>query len=40
MENLRGYIIGADELVPTLTGEMVRYVNVDNAATTPVMRSS
>jgi cysteine desulfurase/selenocysteine lyase len=40
MENFRGYLIGADELVPRLTGEMVPYVNVDNAATTPVMRSS
>jgi cysteine desulfurase / selenocysteine lyase len=40
MENLREYLIGAEELVPTLTGEIVPYVNVDNAATTPVMQSS
>jgi cysteine desulfurase / selenocysteine lyase len=40
MEDLRRHLIGVDELVPTLTGAMVRYVNVDNAATTPVMRSA
>ena len=40
MEDLRQHLIGVDELVPTLAGGMVRYVNLDNAATTPVMRSA
>jgi selenocysteine lyase/cysteine desulfurase len=32
-------VIGRDVLVPTTSGRLVRYVNVDNAATTPPMRS-
>ena len=40
MHELRDHLIGIDELVPTLIGGMVRYVNLDNAATTPVMRSA
>ena len=40
MDDLRHHLIGIDELVPTLTGGFVRYINVDNVATTPVMRSA
>ncbi len=35
---LRAQIVGADELVPTLSGEMKPYVNLDNAASTPTLR--
>ncbi len=38
MEGLRHHVLGIDEPVPTLRGSPVRYVNADNAATTPVMR--
>jgi len=37
---LRDLVIGADEVVPTLSGSMVRYVNLDSAATTPAMHSA
>lgn len=30
--DLRGLVIGFDEVVPALGGAMVRYVNLDNAA--------
>lgn len=40
MGKLRDFVIGADEVMPTLSGSMVRYVNFDNAATTPAMRSA
>jgi len=40
MDDLRHHFIGVDELVPTLDGSMVRYVNLDNAATTPAMRAA
>lgn len=40
MGDLRHQVIGADEIVPTLSGRLVRYVNLDNAATTPVMRAA
>ena len=36
---MRNEIIGVDQLVPSLDGQMVPYVNVDNAATTPPMRA-
>ncbi len=39
-DELRDRLIGVDELVPTLGRGKVRYVNVDNAATTPAMRSA
>ncbi len=35
----RHHLVGADELVPTLSGAAVCYVNVDNAATTPPLRA-
>ena len=34
---LRDQVIGADVMVPTLSGSTVPYVNLDNAATTPAM---
>jgi cysteine desulfurase/selenocysteine lyase len=37
---LRHEVVGTDELVPTLSGRMVRYVNLDNAATAPAMRAA
>lgn len=40
MRDLRLQVMGVDETVPTLSGRMVRYVNLDNAATTPVMRAA
>jgi cysteine desulfurase/selenocysteine lyase len=40
MGELRNQVIGVDEIVPTLSGSMVPYVNLDNAATTPVMRAA
>ena len=40
MDDLRHHFIGVDELVPTVAGEMVSYVNLDNAATTPAMRAA
>ena len=40
MDDLRHHFIGVDEHVPTVDGEMVRYVNLDNAATTPAMRAA
>jgi cysteine desulfurase / selenocysteine lyase len=33
----RHEVVGTDDLVPTLSGRMVRYVNLDNAATAPAM---
>lgn len=39
IENLRDDIIGIDTLVPILGGEMRRYVFLDNAASTPSLRS-
>ena len=38
-DEFRDQVVAADELVPTMGGSMVRYVNLDNAATTPAMRS-
>jgi len=38
--DLRLQVLGVDEMVPTLSGRMVRFVNLDNAATTPVMRAA
>jgi cysteine desulfurase/selenocysteine lyase len=38
--DLRGLVIGGDEVVPALGGAMVRYVNLDNAATTPPLRAA
>ena len=40
MDDLRNQVIGVDEMVPTLCGQMVRYVNLDNAATAPAMRTA
>lgn len=40
MGDLRQHVIGVDELVPTLSGPMMPYVNLDNAATAPAMRSA
>ena len=39
IDDLRRRVIGVDEVVPTLSGSMVRYVNLDNAATTPPLRA-
>ena len=33
--NLRDRIVGVDQTVPLLDGSLVRYVNLDNAASTP-----
>jgi len=38
--DLRHEVVGSDDLVPTLSGRMVRYVNLDNAATAPAMRAA
>ena len=40
MDDLSHLVVGIDELVPTSGGAMVRYVNLDNAATTPPMRGA
>ena len=40
MDDLRDRVLGIDELVPTVSGSMARYVNLDNAATTPPMRAA
>ena len=37
LDDLRRHLIGTEELVPTIGGGLVRYVNADNAATTPAM---
>ncbi len=36
---IRDEIVGVDQLVPVLDGRMVRYVNLDNAATTPPLQA-
>ncbi len=36
--NFRDKIVGIDRLVPLLDGSFRRYVNLDNAASTPVLR--
>jgi selenocysteine lyase/cysteine desulfurase len=33
-------VIGGHEVVPALGGAIVRYVNFDNAATTPLLRAT
>src|SRR5262245_27448113 len=38
MADLRQAVIGVDEMVPTLSGRWMPYVNLDNAATAPAMR--
>lgn len=38
--NLRQRIVGHDQLVPLLDGSLVPYVNLDNAASTPVLRDA
>ncbi len=35
--NVSEYIVGIDKKVPVLAGELVRYVNFDNAASTPTL---
>ena len=40
MGELGRLVVGAHERVPTLSGELVRYVNLDNAATTPAMHAA
>ena len=37
--SLRDQIVGHDQLVPLLDGSLVPYVNLDNAASTPALRS-
>lgn len=37
--NLRNQIVGVSKKVPLLNGEMVTYVNLDNAASTPAMKA-
>jgi selenocysteine lyase/cysteine desulfurase len=36
--DLRNRVVGYDQLVPLLDGRLVRYVNLDNAASTPALR--
>jgi len=36
---MRDEIVGVDQLVPLLDGQLVRYANLDNAATTPPLRA-
>src|SRR5512141_771167 len=38
LQRLRGELVGIDLLVPTLSGESRRYINLDNAASTPTFR--
>jgi cysteine desulfurase / selenocysteine lyase len=38
LAKLRSELVGIDTKVPTLSGEMRRYVNLDNAASTPTFR--
>ena len=40
MDDLATQVIGVDEMVPTLSGRLVPYVNLDNAATTPALRAA
>ena len=40
MDDLRDRVLGIDELVPTVSGSMARYVNLDNAASTPAFNSA
>ena len=37
IENVADYIVGIDKEVPLLNGQKVRYINFDNAATTPTL---
>lgn len=37
--NLRDQVVGLDKKVPLLNGEMVNYVNLDNAASTPALKA-
>ncbi|MGD8584407.1 MAG: aminotransferase class V-fold PLP-dependent enzyme, partial [Chloroflexota bacterium] len=36
--DLRNRVVGYDQLVPLLDGRLIRYVNLDNAASTPALR--
>ena len=38
--NLRNFIVGLDNQVPLLNGEITTYVNFDNAASTPSLKSA
>ena len=38
IDNVAEYIVGIDKKVPLLDGSLARYVNFDNAATTPTLR--
>lgn len=38
-ERIRREIVGIDAMAPLLSGERRRYINLDNAATTPALRS-
>jgi selenocysteine lyase/cysteine desulfurase len=38
LHRLRSELVGIDVLAPTLSGERRRYVNFDNAASTPTFR--
>ena len=37
--SLRDRIVGIDQMVPVLNGSMQPYINLDNAASTPVLRA-
>jgi cysteine desulfurase/selenocysteine lyase len=37
IDNVSDYVVGLDKEVPLLNGEIVKYVNFDNAATTPTL---
>ena len=39
VQSLRSMIVGFDQQVPVLGGKSVPYVNLDNAASTPVLRA-
>ncbi len=38
IDSVREQVIGIDKKVPLLDGQLVQYVNLDNAATTPTLR--
>ncbi len=38
IENLHHYIVGYDKKVPLLNGQLKRYINFDNAASTPALK--
>lgn len=37
IENIKNYVVGYDKVVPTIKGELKRYINLDNSASTPTL---